>query len=259
MKRILAAAVLLWSAAASAAGRPAECKLVVKGKAYIDGQCQFEADRDGSFRLFADTYFVYVTVAGATAEATWNGDPANSHADAPLGTLTRKGACWENAGAKICAHAFSAQRQAAAIAAQPHGDMISPDWPGASQSCVTPHGGRWTAGAALELSARCPATSANVFLRKDGAIMIDRRPSLCVGISRGAHRATVELQKCAEAATKWTSRATAGAPATIESSEGDCWTIPAIADEGARFPVAVEATPCADSKTRPLKFFFSAD
>ena len=49
-------------------------------------------------------YFVYVIdVHGKTAEAKWNEDPRDLHANAPLGTLTRNGACWENAIAQICA------------------------------------------------------------------------------------------------------------------------------------------------------------
>ena len=84
----------LLSGLATAAQRPAMCKLVVKGKAYINGQCQFEADRDGSFRIFGKDYFAYVNVEGKTAEASWNADPKSTHAQAPLGTLTRKGACW---------------------------------------------------------------------------------------------------------------------------------------------------------------------
>ncbi len=88
----LAVSCSLLPGAASAAQRPVACKLVVKGKTYLDGVCQFEADKDGSFRIFGKDYFAYVNVFGKTAEASWNADPQSTHAQAPLGKLTRKGA-----------------------------------------------------------------------------------------------------------------------------------------------------------------------
>ena len=99
--------------AAGAAQWPAKCKLVVDGKTYIDGRCNFEDFGDGSFAIgvlgddepipAGGFYFAYVDVHGNTAEARWNEDPRELHANAPLGTLTRNGACWENALARICA------------------------------------------------------------------------------------------------------------------------------------------------------------
>lgn len=102
------------ASAAIAAQRPALCKLVVKGKTYIDGRCNFEDfGQDGSFAIgvlrddqripAGGFHFAYVDVHGNTAEARWNEDRTDLHADAPLGTLTRKGACWVNAIAQICA------------------------------------------------------------------------------------------------------------------------------------------------------------
>ena len=118
MRSIVAACVValcgLTGSAAIAAQRPALCKLVVKGKTYIDGRCNFEDfGADGSFAIgvlgddqpipVGGFYFAYVDVHGNTAEAKWNEDPRESHANAPLGTLTRHGACWDNAIAQICA------------------------------------------------------------------------------------------------------------------------------------------------------------
>ena len=104
----------LTGSAAIAAQRPALCKLVVKGKTYINGRCNFEDFRDkehspSAFLGVVDEspsggfYFAYVDVHGNTAEAKWNEDRRDSHANALLGTLTRNGACWENAIAQICA------------------------------------------------------------------------------------------------------------------------------------------------------------
>ena len=88
MRSILMASVIaicgLTGSAAIAAQRPALCKLVVKGKTYINGRCNFEDFRDGSFAigvlgddrqiLIGGFYFAYVDVHGNTAEAKWNED-----------------------------------------------------------------------------------------------------------------------------------------------------------------------------------------
>lgn len=242
--------------AASAAPRPVLCKLVVKGKTYIDGQCNFEADKDGSFRIFGKDYFAYVTVSGKTADASWNADPESMHAQAPLGTLTRKGACWVSATVQICARDLSPEKLAAARAAQPRGEIIWPDFPGASQSCIMARGMKWADGVPLVLGT-CPGDdSANRFVRVSGEIRIDLAPGLCVGIARGARRAVVELQKCAEAGGQWSSSATSAQSATIRSNLGECWTIPALEDNKAKFPFAIEADPCDKPGAKPIKFHF---
>jgi len=105
-----AAACGLTASAAFAAPRQAQCKFAVEGKTVINGRCNFEADPDGSFRIWDDVHTVYVNVDGNTAEASWNRNPKSPHADSPLGTLARNGACWENATAKICARRVRARR-----------------------------------------------------------------------------------------------------------------------------------------------------
>ena len=85
-------------------GRPAECLMTVNGKNYIDGGCRFDADPDGSFRVFGKRYFAYVNVTSpGIADASWNFDPPTSSAQAPLGELRRNGACWESPTVRICA------------------------------------------------------------------------------------------------------------------------------------------------------------
>lgn len=88
-----------------AEGREVDCKLVVKGKTYLNGTCMYDADRDGSFRLFGNKYFVYLNTFGdGTAGASWNGVSQASHAQEPLGEgFKRNGACWSNKTAKVCA------------------------------------------------------------------------------------------------------------------------------------------------------------
>jgi hypothetical protein len=100
---VLTICVLLGSSA-TAEQRRALCKLVVNGKTYINGLCDFEViDPDGSFTIMGKVHFAYVMVKGNAADATWNRHPKSFHAESPLGTLTRTGACWENATAQICA------------------------------------------------------------------------------------------------------------------------------------------------------------
>lgn len=114
MKSIAAIAVVatygLTGGAAIAAQRQALCKFTVEGKTYINGRCNFEADPDGSFRMWDNVHTVYVNVDGNSAEASWNKNLKSLHADSPLGTLTRKGACWVNATAEICARSVRAHK-----------------------------------------------------------------------------------------------------------------------------------------------------
>lgn len=50
--------------------RPVKCLLQVKGKTYLKGICKYDADKDGSFRLFGKDYFVYLnTIKQNKAEA----------------------------------------------------------------------------------------------------------------------------------------------------------------------------------------------
>lgn len=246
----------LAASAAHAAQRTVQCTLTVKGKAYLDGPCQFEADPDGSFRMFGKDYFAYVNVTGKVAEASWNGEEKASHAHASLGTLSRKGACWENAEARICARALSPAKTAAAAAAQPRGEMIYPDYPGASQSCIVPRDGKWVEGAPLTLD-NCPSdSSANRFKRGSDAISIDKAEGLCVGVLRGGPKPVAALQKCGDASAKWSSSFKSGDSATVRSPDNACWTIPKIVDENAKFPFAVEIAPCDPKADKQLKFFF---
>jgi hypothetical protein len=78
--------------------------MAVNGRTCIDGSCRFDADKDGSFRVFGTRHFAYVTVLSpGVAEASWNEDPPTSSVQAPLGGLRRNGACWESPTVQICA------------------------------------------------------------------------------------------------------------------------------------------------------------
>lgn len=248
----------LLASPALAAQRPASCTLMVKGKSYIEGECLFEADPDGSFRISAKDYFAYVNVnaGGKTAEASWNADPKATHAHATLGTLTRKGACWENANARVCARALTGAKAAAATAAQPKGEMIYPDYPGASQSCVIARGGKWSEGAQLVLDT-CPGDgSSNRFVRGADAMRIDKADGMCVGVARGGSKPLAAIQKCGETGTKWSSTYKPVDAAAVRSGDNECWTIPKLADDKAEFPFEIVVAPCDAKADKQLKFFF---
>ncbi len=88
-----------------AEGRDVDCSLTVKGKTYLSGTCKYDADEDGSFRLFGDKYFLYLTTfEGGKAGVSWNGTSQASHAQELLGEdFKRDGACWVGKQAKVCA------------------------------------------------------------------------------------------------------------------------------------------------------------
>lgn len=83
------------------------CLLVVEGRSYTDGACEYEEDADGSFRFFDVTnprMFVYINTNGdGTALGYWPGPAGGTHAHDNLGVLKRDGACWKNAQVNACA------------------------------------------------------------------------------------------------------------------------------------------------------------
>lgn len=263
--RFLLASVLFAAAVAPAAAapRPADCKLVVKGKTYINGICEFDAgdSKDGSFTITGKDYFAYLTVTGKNkAEATWNADPASTHAQAPLGALTRKGPCWVSGSAELCARNLDPARLAAALANRPDGMTIYPDTPGASQSCVAARDGRWEAGVALVLH-NCNLPADKVFVRAAGNILIDKHPGLCVDALQppGAASTKLVLAACDRVSTTWQSDADSANANVVRSASGLCWNIPALADQNATFPFEAFAQACSPDAAKDQKFFFAKD
>jgi len=103
-------------AAASASATPektemappqkARCLLHVDGRQIVNGPCTFTPiDDSGSFQILqsAPRYFAYVIVDGNMAHGYWNGTPKADHAHDPLGDLKKRGACWSNQRACVCA------------------------------------------------------------------------------------------------------------------------------------------------------------
>lgn len=255
----IAGAIALVSTSAIAASRPADCKLVIEGKAYIDGVCDFDVDKDGSFEISAGDYFAYVNLTGKDrAEASWNADPQSTHAQTQLGVLSRKGACWVGRAVEICARNLSAAQLASVRASRPDGYMITPDIPGASSACVGARGGRWEEGIPIVLR-RCRLPDDKVFVRADGTLKLDKHPGLCVDAPKAAdgNPAQLVLSGCDRSHLQWTSEAAAAQPAPIRSADGLCWKVDLPADENAEFPFPMLAVPCGDAAT--AKFTFDKD
>lgn len=95
-----------------------DCSLSVDGKTYINIKrtCRISLDRDGSFsintlgngeRVPRRYYFAFLDVnPDGSGSATWNDSPGALHAQTRLGDgFRRKGGCWSNRRATICAYA----------------------------------------------------------------------------------------------------------------------------------------------------------
>ena len=104
---LFAGAGLVGTMAQAGEGRPARCLRKVEHRTYLDGQCTFSEDADGSFyiELPLAEYFVYVSIVKpGVAEGWWNEHPAARRTHASLGLLHRDGACWVNdANDQVCA------------------------------------------------------------------------------------------------------------------------------------------------------------
>jgi len=85
-----------------------ECFLEVEGETHIDGPCDIDMEKGGSFmmsELRRHPMFVMVNIHEdeGTVTANWNGPERERHAHGQLGTVTRSGGCWKNADTRICA------------------------------------------------------------------------------------------------------------------------------------------------------------
>jgi hypothetical protein len=86
------------------------CLITVDGRTFLKGRCNIQIRSGGSFTVGVgdqsrSEHFAYVALDGGADAAVgyWNGVAAESHADEHLGPLKRKGACWSNSRARICA------------------------------------------------------------------------------------------------------------------------------------------------------------
>jgi len=100
-----ALAIALLSVEASAKDISA-CSLIVDGKQFINGPCEFSPLGEGSFKIMKEPWFAYVNLHSDqrnTADGSWNENPQSNHAESDLGVLVRRGECWSNERATICA------------------------------------------------------------------------------------------------------------------------------------------------------------
>lgn len=81
------------------------CLLSVARTRYIDGDCRIERRADGTFQVMSldGSYFATVLSDGAGAQVYWNETAGGTHAHSSLGSMRRRGACWENDTAQVCA------------------------------------------------------------------------------------------------------------------------------------------------------------
>ncbi len=249
-----AVATLLAAPAWAGTSRPVDCELTVDGTTYIDGVCQFDADPDGSFRISGDEHFVYVNVTGkGVADASWNADPQSTHAQDPLGTLRRSGACWVGRRARVCARALSAQQTAAIMAQQPDGLMLYPE--SASQACIGVEGPLEEGATPVLHNCKVPADLIFV-AAPDGTLSIDKHPDLCIDLEAPGMMkpAQLVLMQCGPGTNSWRWEGQGLDSGIIRSSDGLCFQIPD--DPDAPFPYVIGAPSCSQAST---KFFMSKD
>lgn len=102
--------VIIAAGATSGRAEEGRCLIAVRGKTYLKGLCNIEIRAGGNFTVGVgeksrSEYFAYVNPEGDPdrAQGYWNGRDAEINAGSDLGTLKRKGACWSNRHAKVCA------------------------------------------------------------------------------------------------------------------------------------------------------------
>jgi hypothetical protein len=86
------------------------CLIAIKGQTYLKGRCNISMESGGTFKVGVgeqsrSKYFAYVMLDPEPGKGRgyWNGVEAEEHAHEDLGPLKRKGACWSNSRAKVCA------------------------------------------------------------------------------------------------------------------------------------------------------------
>jgi len=96
---LVAGLALLSAATPGSAETKYRCLLVVNGRTFLSGSCDFEPiDKDGSFMFSkkGNPYFAYLLRYPDEAYGSWNEDPDSLRAYADLGPMRRQGACWVN-------------------------------------------------------------------------------------------------------------------------------------------------------------------
>ena len=213
------------SGTAFAATRPADCTLIVNGKSYIGGICEFQHDdSNGSFSIYGDKYWAMVNVENGKGEASWNGVPYATAAQTELGDVHRVGGCWEGPKVRICALAMDQTRSDAIVASRPKGLLISPAYEG--YLCASVPGYRYEPGAALVMD-RCDqfvGLRQRVFHLSGGKISFEGKPELCIDARSlpGVKETRLVLDNCAHVAIQWTFNRNRN---DVRSNTNLCWDV----------------------------------
>lgn len=99
---ILGATLLL---SLPAAARPADCLVVMEGRSYIDGPCDFTAEAGGDFTvtLGPRSAKVMVDPGSRDGRAFYEDATPASPQSWVIGDVRRDGACWRNRVGRVCA------------------------------------------------------------------------------------------------------------------------------------------------------------
>ena len=107
--RLLVVCVFAAATATPVQAFQGRCLIAIKGHTYLKGDCNISVEQGGSFKVGVgetsrSKYFAYVELDPEPGKGRgyWNGVEAEDHAHEDIGPL-RKGACWTNARARVCA------------------------------------------------------------------------------------------------------------------------------------------------------------
>lgn len=205
--------------------RPADCTLIVDGKSYISGLCEFSPDgRNGSFSIYSEQHWAMVAVEHGKGEASWNGVPDAQDASGALGNVHRVGGCWEGARVRICARDIDQARRDAILAARPKGLMLSPEV--MESLCASAPGYKFEPGAALVMD-RCDhflGLRQRVFKLTGDKISFEGKPGLCIDARPLADtkETRLVLDDCAHVAIRWSYDKD---KSVIRSGNSLCWDV----------------------------------
>jgi Ricin-type beta-trefoil lectin domain len=257
---LLLACVLLLFSPVFAATRPVDCTLIVDGKSYIGGVCEFvRGDKNGSFSIYGDKYWATVNIENGKGDAYWNGVPYATHAQAQLGEVHQVGGCWEGPKVRICALAIDQGRRDGIMASRPKGLRFSPEtW---DSVCVSATDYRFVQGAALVMD-RCDhfwGLRQRVFQLSKDKVLFEGKPELCIDAKSlaGVKGARLVIDDCASVAIRWTYERDRK---VIRSNNNLCWDIP-YPDSGKKndSPSAMIAHPCEQDPEKNGRFQFDAN
>ncbi|TYL90540.1 hypothetical protein FXB40_31015 [Bradyrhizobium rifense] len=239
---------------------PVDCKLIVDGKPYIDGVCEFvRTDTDGSFSIYGDRYWASIDIENHEGIAHWNESPGATHAQSSLGNVSRSGGCWENRSVRICALTIEPTRREKLLAQRPKGLRITPSY--ADYLCLSAPNYQFVAGAPLTID-RCDAfwgVRQRVFRLSGGRISLEGKPELCID-ARGAtatEDAALVLTDCAHVGIRWTYDA---ATNLIRSDNNLCWSLRLSGDRKVDdWSPPIGARPCEAAPAETSQFAIGGD